>query len=128
MATKQIITEVETRQDFLKLLQNNPSIIVVKLGATWCGPCKKIKQVCEAFFLSGPNDAIYLDLDVDTSIDVYAFLKTKKMVNGIPALLCYAKGNTSYASDIAISGTDPKDLDLFFKNCGELYKKSKEFV
>ena len=40
------------------------------------------------------------------------------MVNGIPVILLYKKGNVSYIPDDAITGADPADLDKFFKRCG----------
>jgi hypothetical protein len=58
------------------------------------------------------------DIDVDQSIDFYSFLKSKKMVNGIPVILCYKKGNVTFIPDDTITGADPVQLDLFFKRCG----------
>ena len=65
-----------------------------------------------------------MDLDIDDSFDIYAFMKKNKMVSGIPALLCYGAENKSYVSDLSISGTDPKQLDHFFKSCVSLYRQS----
>ena len=47
-----------------------------------------------------------------------AFLKSKKMVNGIPVLLCYKKNNSTYIPDDAITGSDPNELHQFFTRCG----------
>jgi hypothetical protein len=46
------------------------------------------------------------------------FLKSKKMVNGIPVLLCYKKGNTTFAPDDIVTGAEPQPLDAFFRRCG----------
>ena len=35
---KQIISVIESRDDFFTLLKRNPGLIVIKLGADWCGP------------------------------------------------------------------------------------------
>ena len=118
MATKVTISKFDSRQDFLKLLLNNPGLVILKLGAEWCGPCKKIGPVLEAFFLSSPDTVICADIDVDESFDLYAYLKSKKMVNGIPVILCYKKGNTSFIPDDSITGADPVELDAFFRRCG----------
>ena len=115
---KVIISKFENRQEFLTLLQVNPGIIILKLGATWCGPCKKIAPVLEGFFATSPANVICADIDVDESFDLYAYLKNKKMVNGIPAILLYRKGNTTFAPNDSITGANPKDLDDFFKRCG----------
>ena len=116
--SKEIISSFEHRNDFIKLLDVNPGLVVVKLGATWCGPCKKIAPIVEAFFASSPKNVVCADIDVDESVDLYAFLKAKKMVNGIPVMLCYKKGNVSFAPDDAVTGAEPSALDAFFKRCG----------
>jgi len=117
MSEKVIISHFENRQQFFEILKQNPGLILVKLGAEWCGPCKKIKPIVDGFFLSAPDTVLCADLDVDNSFDLYAFLKSKKMVNGIPAILCYKKGNQSYIPDDSVTGVDPTQLDLFFKRC-----------
>lgn len=115
---KQVITDFGDRNEFLKLLAVNPGLIIVKFGATWCGPCKKIAPVLEGFFATSPDNVICADIDIDECFDVYAFLKNKKMVNGVPAILCYKKGNVSFVPDDSITGSGPVELDAFFKRCG----------
>jgi thiol-disulfide isomerase/thioredoxin len=115
---KTVITYFENRHKFLSLLEKNPGLIIIKLGAKWCGPCKKIKPVVDGFFASSPDDVICCEIDVDESFDLYAYFKGKKMVNGIPVILCYKKGNTTYIPDDSITGADPSGLDAFFRRCG----------
>jgi len=119
MSTKQIISEIADRNAFMTLLQHNPGIIVIKLGAEWCGPCKTIKSAVHGFFASSPPEVVCADIDVDQSFDLYSFLKSKKMVNGIPALLCYKKGNSTYIPDDIITGSDSQQLHQFFARCGK---------
>ena len=95
MSQKKVISVFENRQDFVKLLEVNPGLIIIKFGATWCGPCKIIAPVVNGFFALSPNDVVCADIDVDESFDVYVYLKSKKMVNGIPVILCYKKGNNT---------------------------------
>ena len=40
------------------------------------------------------------------------------MVNGIPVMLMYKKGNHTFAPNDMITGANPADLDAFFKRCG----------
>ena len=122
MATKTIITKFETRNDFFQLLSNNPGLIIVKFGAEWCGPCKLIAPVLEGFFATSPDNVVCADIDVDESFDIYAFMKSKKMVNGIPVILCYKKGNTTFIPDDSITGADPGQLHAFFTRCGQHLK------
>ena len=118
MSEKPIVTYFQSRNHFLKLLEKNPGLVIIKLGASWCRPCKVIKPVVDAFFVSSPDNVICCDIDVDESDDLYAYFKGKRMVNGIPVILCYKKGNTSYIPDDSITGSDPTELDKFFKRCG----------
>jgi len=115
---KVIITYLQSREHFIRLLEKNPGLIIIKLGATWCGPCKKIKPVVDAFFASSPENVICCEIDVDESFDFYSYLKSKKMVNGIPVMMCYKKGNTSFIPDDSVTGSAPEHLDAFFKRCG----------
>jgi thiol-disulfide isomerase/thioredoxin len=116
--SKQVVSEIPNRDAFFHLLKHNPGLIVIKLGAEWCGPCKQIKNVVHAFFASSPPEVICADIDVDKCMDFYSFLRSKKMVNGIPVLLCYKKGNTTYIPDDSVTGSDAQSLHLFFQRCG----------
>jgi hypothetical protein len=118
MSSKQVISEIESRDAFFHLLRHNPGLIVLKLGAEWCGPCKTIQHAVHGFFATSPDDVICGDIDVDKSFDFYSFLKSKKMVNGIPVLLCYKKGNMTFIPDDSITGADPAELHKFFVRCG----------
>ena len=77
---KNVITEIPNRQAFMHLLNNNPGLIVIKLGAEWCGPCKTIKHVVNAFFASSPETVVCCDIDVDISFDFYSLLKSKMLI------------------------------------------------
>ena len=116
--SKQVISEIANRDAFFLLLQNNPGLIILKLGAKWCGPCKTIEKTVHGFFASSPPEVVCGDIDVDVSFDFYSFLKSKKMVNGIPVLLCYKKGNSTYIPDDMVTGADPNGLHQFFTRCG----------
>jgi thiol-disulfide isomerase/thioredoxin len=115
--SKKIICEIESRKAFMHLLEHNTGLIILKLGATWCGPCLKIEKPVNDFFATSPEDVICGIIDVDESFDFYAFLKAKKMVNGIPAMLCYKKGNATFIPDDSLTGSDLTALDAFFKRC-----------
>jgi len=116
--TKQVISSFADRNEFLTLLKANPGLVVMKLGATWCGPCKQIAHVVEGFFASSPANVVCADIDVDQSIDLYAYLKKNRMVNGIPVILLYKKGNHTFAPNDSVTGTNPAELNAFFKRCG----------
>ena len=115
---KQIISSFQNRDEFFNVLKRNPGLVIVKLGATWCGPCHRIAPALEGFFATSPPNVICADIDVDNSVDFYSMLKSKKMVNG----------NATYIPDDSITGADPNQLSAFFKRCGNhLVDVQREF-
>jgi len=114
--TKDIYIECADRNAFLSYLKQNPGIIIFKFGASWCKPCKKIKDIVENHFAYTSDNVICFDLDIDEYPDVYAYLKSKKQVNGVPSLLAYNKDNITFASDMSHSGSDLNTLEQFFEN------------
>jgi thioredoxin 1 len=114
MSQLEILTEIRDRNHFAELLQTNPGLFIIKFGADWCGPCKKIEGLVQEWF-SKTNDKVQCAIiDVDESFDIYAFLKSKKMVNGIPAILCYEKGNHNYVPNDVVIGADVQQVNAFF--------------
>lgn len=109
-----------SRLQFEELLKTNPGKIILKFGATWCGPCKRIEAHVEQWFnhLSkndGANGTLCIIIDVDDSFDLYGAFKTKRQVSGIPAILCFKKGNLTYIPDDSVTGADNEQVNAFFK-------------
>jgi thiol-disulfide isomerase/thioredoxin len=120
-------TEVESRvvhftgnrEVFFELLKINPGVFIFKFGAEWCAPCKAIKKYIDDVSIALPNDntVFIYNVDVDECFDLYAYLKQKKMVSGIPTLLAYKKGNAYFVPDASVSGTSESELNHFFNTC-----------
>lgn len=99
--SSQNIEEVilETRDDLVNFLKSTPyEYTILKFQADWCGPCQyiapKVKQMItnKANEFDGQtNKFIFIEVDVDECFDLYAFLKSKKMVKGIPTIFVYKK-------------------------------------
>jgi thiol-disulfide isomerase/thioredoxin len=116
--TSRVVEFTGNRNIFFELLKINPGVFVFKFGAEWCKPCKMIKKQIDDISLVIPDNVMYIyNVDVDECFDVYAFLKQKKMVSGIPTLLAYKKGNTYFVPDASISGTNDNDINNFFNTC-----------
>jgi thioredoxin-like negative regulator of GroEL len=112
-----VINEIPSMNDFRKLLQNNPGVIVIKFGATWCQPCKKADPVIKHSIDQMPDTVQCVVVDVDESFEVYAYMKNKKMVSGIPALVAYYKENGSFIPDEFCMGAKTEDINAFFAIC-----------
>ena len=64
---------------------------------------------------------LYVDVDVDECVDLYAFLKKSKRINGIPAIFLYSKEITKnmdddyiYIPHASVSGTKERDIQKLF--------------
>jgi hypothetical protein len=53
-------------------------------------------------------------VDVDDSFELYGALKSKRLVNGIPTILCYNQGNITYAPNKIVVGADENKINAFF--------------
>jgi thioredoxin 1 len=111
-----VITEM-SKENFVKLLVNNTGALVIKFGAEWCGPCKKIEPLVHEWFNKLPPSIITAVIDIDENFDIYALLKSKKQINGVPAILCYKKGNLTTIPDHIVVGTDENQINHFFEQC-----------
>lgn len=94
-------------------------IIIIKFTASWCPPCKGIKPIVDDYLKKLPKAINYIEIDVDESIELYSFLKTKKMLNGIPAILAYCPGikDTPYVPDDSVLGGNKNEVANFFERC-----------
>ena len=111
-----IITEIKDRNHFAQLLHSNPGAFIIKFGADWCGPCKIIEQDVLKLMNLMPDNIQCAIINVDECVDVYSFLKSKKMINGIPAILVYYKGNVSYVPDDRSVGANIREISNMFNN------------
>lgn len=115
MAT--VVKEIKDRDEFQQILDTNQGIIILKFGADWCGPCKSIGPLVHELVEKLPSPITVYDLDVDDNFEIYAYLKSKKMVSGIPAMLAYYRENKTFASDDSISGSNKDECKQFFMRC-----------
>jgi thiol:disulfide interchange protein len=113
---KPIIHGISSLAEFRNILNSNQGKVVIKFGAEWCAPCKMIESQVHQYFSKMPDFVQCYIVDVDQSIELYAFLKSKKMITGIPALLCYNAGNVDPYPDLITIGADPKKLEHFFQS------------
>lgn len=116
-----IITEIKDRNHFAQLLYANPGVFIIKFGADWCGPCRLIEEDVKKFMNAMPDTVQCAIINVDECVDVYTFLKSKKMINSIPAVMAYYKGNAKYFPDDMVVGADINKIAGLFNRA---YKKA----
>ena len=106
------------RNALLQLLTQNPGLLIFKYTAEWCKPCQTIKTEVDGHFQSiSSNRVSCYEVDVDENFDLFAYMKTKKMMKGIPTMMAYKKGTTSFSPDDSISGADITEVNAFFARC-----------
>lgn len=121
------LTPVElTRESFKGLLEFNSKQrkhTIIKLTAEWCRPCKLIKELATqqvANLSTNGRPIECYEVNVDDSFDFYAFMKQKRMVNGIPVFLFYKVNNTDFIPDDSVTGANPPDIIAFFERCAKV--------
>lgn len=111
-----VMTEM-SKEDFVGVLQSNPGAFIIKFGAEWCGPCKKIDPLVHEWMNKIPPTIQGAVIDIDDSFELYALLKSKKLVNGVPVIICYKKGNVTLIPDHIVVGADENQINAFFQKC-----------
>jgi thioredoxin 1 len=125
MATQpqmQVITELSVNelQKLQKDMGNN--VLILKFGAEWCGPCKRIAPTYHAFINTLPTNIIFADINVDDNIDLYMALKRNKMIGAVPVFFAYY-GDTNkkrekwFIPDDSLIGADEVQVAAFFQRC-----------
>jgi thioredoxin 1 len=111
-----VITEM-SKEDFGNLLAYNKGALVIKFGAEWCGPCKQIASLVNSRMAQFPPTIKGAVIDIDDNFEIYALLKSKRIVNGVPVILCYKKGNLTIVPDNVIVGANENQINAFFDTC-----------
>ena len=112
-----------TEQDLYKLQSElmPGQMIILKFTADWCGPCQAIKSLVEELVETLPQSIKFFEINIDESLELYAKFKSKKMVNGIPAILAFNYGvkEHPFIPDLSVLGGNKKNVKDFFEKCLE---------
>lgn len=111
-----------SKDEFKTHLEKNKGAVILKFGAEWCGPCKQIETLVYSWMGKMSENVLCASLDIDeeSNFDLYAFLKSKRMVNGVPVILCYLQGNVTWIPNTVIVGAHPVEINKLFESCGKL--------
>ena len=123
MTVRDFDGEINSMTELQELINANPGVLVIKMGATWCNPCKKIKDIAQQKMdeLKTEFDAnvTIIEIDIDDCFEVYASLKTKRIVSGIPAILCWFQDNVSLRPSDFINDSEPTEVEMLFDRCAK---------
>jgi thiol-disulfide isomerase/thioredoxin len=94
---------------------------IIKLTASWCGPCQKVKSTIKTLNEQYTQKGIsfeYIEIDVDEALDLYSFFKRMKMAVGIPTFLTFKKElftpDHFYVPHRCFTGADPNLVKAFY--------------
>lgn len=117
MTSLPIIHEVENMEVFKNLIRGNPGVTIFRFRADWCQPCKRADPMVAKHLPYLGLKVQFVMVDVDTSFEVYAYLKNKRQISGIPAMLAYHKENDTYIPNDIVTGADEESINKFFDRC-----------
>lgn len=94
------------RSQIKSVCQEN-KFVIVKIGATWCKPCKRCAPHVEECYAKMPKGLIMIKVDADEGNDILAYLK----VRSIPFLQSYVRGEPQHVC----GSSKPEDISAFFQ-------------
>ena len=88
-----IKNNIKDRNDLISFIKSNKNMhIIIKVSASWCGPCKKMKpqfnKLLNSLIKKYENKIVYLEMDLDNDKDCCSYLRVK----GVPNILYYKNG------------------------------------
>lgn len=85
----------------LNVLINQEFPLVLKFGASWCGPCKRIQN--DYHNLSQQYDAIFVSIDIDK----FDTISTELGIESVPTFLIYKDAQIIKR----VEGTNLKEIE-----------------
>ena len=76
------------QDEFEKEVLNEEGVVVVDFFATWCGPCKMLAPVFEQAGEEMKNDATFLKVDIDQSLE----LAQQFRISTVPTMMIFKDG------------------------------------
>lgn len=112
--------------DLQRLLVGHTSdkLIIIRFGAEWCAPCKHTEptalKAMENLSQKHKEKVVCIAIDIDESLELYAELKRRRALTGVPSILAYRGTDMQepwyYPMD-SVSGGDLNKVNDFFARC-----------
>ena len=101
------VVHLTTRKELIEFIKSH-AYVIVKTGATWCGPCRRIKSLVEKLIQVTPDNIYIVMVDADKGSDILSFLKWKSL----PTFGNFIRGELQ---DIFVGATEEGVKSLFNK-------------
>jgi thioredoxin-like negative regulator of GroEL len=108
---------IQTRTQFQHAIEHNTGIVIFRLVSPWCKFCNGTRAMWDNFVQQVANcsaDVTCHEIDIDASPDVYAYLRSKRIITGIPCALAWYRGNHTIGPDESCTSGRPQDMTAFF--------------
>ena len=82
------MAKIINTSEFKTNVEENQGVVVVDFFATWCGPCKMLAPVFEQAGEEMQNDATFLKVDIDESLE----LARQFQISTVPTVMVFKNG------------------------------------
>lgn len=113
-------------EDLERLLVGHTSdkLFIIRFGAEWCAPCRHTApaahEAMERLSHKHQSKVVCISIDIDDSLELYAELKRRRALTGVPSILAYRGTDMQdpwfYPMD-SVSGGSLDKVDEFFTRC-----------
>tara|TARA_B110000046_G_scaffold109846_1_gene117130 strand:+ start:6474 stop:6812 length:339 start_codon:yes stop_codon:yes gene_type:complete len=83
--------------------------VLIKAGATWCGPCQRIKELFNSLAYKMPEEFVVGLIDIDDAQSI----KRKLNIKSVPYFATIINGEVA---DVLV-GSDEKQIQGLFNKC-----------
>ena len=82
------MAKIISTSEFRSQVEGKEGVVVVDFFATWCGPCKMLAPVFEQAGEEMKNDATFLKVDIDQSLEI----AQKFRISTVPTMIIFKDG------------------------------------
>ena len=80
--------EIKTQEE-LKAIVDSTDVVVLKVGAPWCGPCRTLESIISEIEAENIDSAEFVEVNVDEADEEFV---DNLRVRNVPVLIFYKNG------------------------------------
>ncbi len=92
--------ETMIKEELQELIKNETRLLIVKLGATWCSPCKTLSKVLHNLDDDRKSKINIISLDIEEDMDTCSLFAP---VSGVPIMIFFKNGKEVH-KEIGLNG------------------------